>query len=240
MADRSQHVKQIMENQTRYDLNAAIENWRMELAAQANLTAEIRRELETHLRDAITGFRQRGLNDEESFWLARRRVGQPQQLGEEFVKADSVAVWRERVFWMTIGVVGSFVFTTSQDILSVRLLSSNWLGWFYLIPFFLLVGAVLMIRRRSAPSFSGRFENLSGRNHFRDWVLCAVFSITVLIAYLGSRHLSTSGDGFGSLIQAGVIIGKFDSWISSAVWPAIMVLVLLLTPARNRKNPKRA
>ena len=56
-----------MENQTRYDLNAAIENWRSELAAQVGLTTEIRRELETHLRDAIAGFQQRGLNDEESF-----------------------------------------------------------------------------------------------------------------------------------------------------------------------------
>ena len=77
-----------MENQTRYDLNAAVENWRNELAAQPNLASDDRRELETHLRDAIAGFQQRGLNDEESFWLARRRVGQPQQLVEEFVKAD--------------------------------------------------------------------------------------------------------------------------------------------------------
>jgi hypothetical protein len=75
-----------MENQTRFDLNAAVENWRNELAAQPNLAAEDRRELETHLRDAIAGFQQRGLNDEESFWLPRRRVGQLQQLGEEFVK----------------------------------------------------------------------------------------------------------------------------------------------------------
>src|SRR5476651_615803 len=93
MADRSQHPGKIMEPQTRYDLNAAIENWRAELAAQPNLTAEIRRELETHLRAAITGFQHRGLNDEESFWLARRRVGQPQQLGEEFVKADPAKIW---------------------------------------------------------------------------------------------------------------------------------------------------
>ena len=77
-----------MENQTRFDLNAAIENWRNELAAQPNLASDDRRELETHLRDAIAGFQQRGLNDEESFWLARRRVGQPPKLGEEFVKAD--------------------------------------------------------------------------------------------------------------------------------------------------------
>jgi len=102
MADRSQHPQQIMENQTCYDLNAAIESWRQELAVQASLTAEVRRELETHLRDVITGFRQRGLNDEESFWLARRRVGQPQQLGEEFVKADPAKVWRERIFWAAI------------------------------------------------------------------------------------------------------------------------------------------
>jgi hypothetical protein len=36
MVDRSQHPRQIMETQTRYDLNAAIENWHSELAAQPN------------------------------------------------------------------------------------------------------------------------------------------------------------------------------------------------------------
>lgn len=84
MADRSQHLGQIMETQTRYDLNAAIENWRQELAVQPNLTAEVRRELETHLRDAIAGFQQRGLNDEESFRMACKTIGQLRQIGKEF------------------------------------------------------------------------------------------------------------------------------------------------------------
>jgi hypothetical protein len=105
MAGRSQLIEQIMENQTRFDLNAAIESWRQELAAQPNLASDDRRELETHLRDAIAGFQQRGLNDEESFWLARRRVGQPQQLGEEFVKADPAKAWRKRIFWMSLGII---------------------------------------------------------------------------------------------------------------------------------------
>ena len=91
-----------MENQTRFDLNAEIESWRNELAAQPNLASDDRRELETHLRDAIAGFQQRGLNDEESFWLARRRVGQPQPLDEEFVKSNPARVWRERFFWTAI------------------------------------------------------------------------------------------------------------------------------------------
>ncbi|MEI9866141.1 MAG: hypothetical protein WDN00_16625 [Limisphaerales bacterium] len=89
-----------METRTRYDLNAAIENWRAELAAQPALTADNRHELETHLRDAIAGFQQRGLNDEESFWLACKRVGKPQKLNEEFVKSAFIKAWRERVFWM--------------------------------------------------------------------------------------------------------------------------------------------
>jgi hypothetical protein len=67
-----------MENQTRFDLNAAVENWRNELAAQPNLASDDRRELETHLRDAIAGFQQRGLNDKESFQLAREKIGQLQ------------------------------------------------------------------------------------------------------------------------------------------------------------------
>jgi hypothetical protein len=101
-----------MENQTRFDLNAAVENWRSELTAQPPLTSENRRELETHLRDALTELKARGLSDEESFWLARRRVGQPQKLAEEFAKADPTKVWRERVFWMWLAL---FLSCTLED-----------------------------------------------------------------------------------------------------------------------------
>jgi hypothetical protein len=94
---------------TPFDLNAALENWRAELAAQSALTPDAQRELETHLRDTFAELKLRGLNEEESFWLARRRVGQPQKLAEEFVKADPMQIWRERVFWMTASVIGYFV-----------------------------------------------------------------------------------------------------------------------------------
>jgi hypothetical protein len=100
MAESSQHALQIMETQTCFDLNAAIEKWRQELAAQPNLAVPDQRELETHLRDTLAELQQRGLNDEESFWLARRRVGQPQQLDEEFAKDNPKNVWRERLFWV--------------------------------------------------------------------------------------------------------------------------------------------
>ena len=98
MAHRPQHTLQIMETQTRFDLDAAIAKWQQELAAQADLAPIVRRELETHLRDTVRELQGRGLGNEESFWLARRRVGQPGQLGEEFAKSDPANLWRERTF----------------------------------------------------------------------------------------------------------------------------------------------
>jgi len=110
-----------METQTRYDLNADIEKWRSELAAQPNLTPEVRRELETHLRDAIAGFQQRGLNDEESLWLACKRVGELPQLGKEFKKVmHANPYWNRR---LAIAAWALFVFSfllPSYD---------NMLGW---------------------------------------------------------------------------------------------------------------
>jgi hypothetical protein len=94
-----------METQTRFDLNAAIAAWQQELAAQPDLTPVVRRELETHLRDTITDLEGRGLNGEESFWLASRRTGRPQQLGEEFAKTDPANAWKDRVFWIVAGLL---------------------------------------------------------------------------------------------------------------------------------------
>ena len=141
-----------METQTRYDLNAAIENWRVELAAQPNLTVKVRRELETHLRDAIAGFQQRGLNDEESFWLACKRVGQPPQIGEEFAKADPTAVWRERVFWMTLALLAYSLWSMATNSTTGMLINavSNWYAlhshngsnyWFGLNP--IVLGSIM-------------------------------------------------------------------------------------------------
>jgi len=234
MAGRSQLPVQIMENQTRFSLNIAIENWRLELAAQPNLAPDDRRELETHLRDAIAGFQQRGLNEEESFWLARRRVGQPQPLGEEFAKTDPTVVWRGRVFWMTISLVGSYVFMTWKDLLTTWLnpTSNGWTDFIYLIPLLVLIGAVIMIRR-------GRVPN---PNHFKNitpWIaaggLFFILTATVLTAFFRGRHLPSN-----DMLNAGYNLGMVLSWLGNAVWPAVMVLILLLTSERNRKTPKLA
>ena len=91
-----------METHPSYDLNAAVENWRVELTSQADLTGDDRRELEVHLWEAIAELRERGLNEEESFLLARHRLGPTHEIADEFIKVNPGKVWRERIIWALI------------------------------------------------------------------------------------------------------------------------------------------
>jgi len=94
-----------MENQTCFNLNDALTNWREELTSQPGVSPEAARELESHLVDAVADLQQRGLREEEAFWLARRRLGPAENLAAEIVKADPSRIWTERVFWMVIGLI---------------------------------------------------------------------------------------------------------------------------------------
>lgn len=249
MAGRSQLPVQIMENQTRFDLNAAVENWRNELAAQPNLASDDRRELETHLRDAIAGFQQRGLNDEESFWLARRRVGQAQQLGEEFVKADPAKVWRERVFWVAIALlmlqiwssINFYFMAMIPDVLargdnaySILLRSTIFYGPIILIAIFLVLGR--MNKKNVVWGFL-----FSSRLLFVVWAAVLVLAANTLHEYsqrlllfntlpIDLKKLPNFGRAFFGL-----------SFLSSFIQPCLLIaLIAWLMPPQNRKTPKRA
>jgi hypothetical protein len=232
-----------MENQTRYDLNTAIENWRQELAAQAGLTLDVRRELETHLRDAITGFQQRGLNDEESFWLARRRVGQPQQLGEEFVKADPAKIWRERIFWMAIATL-TFTFWSHfcgflEDALRALFPDTIWLhqapgaNLVFLLLFLLpLLAFALFLTHNRIPRAGLKLKLLLKSRI----IFCLVLTIMFLTLETCSMIKSLSYARLNHAEQ-----GLLVAMLLNTPLPLIAIaLATWFLPTQNRKTPKRA
>jgi hypothetical protein len=220
-----------MATQTRFDLNAAIETWRNELAAQPQLTPDDRRELERHLADAIADLRGRGLNEEEAFWLARRRIGQPRQLAEEFVKENPSEVWRERIFWMALALVGSYAFRTWADFLMTWVNQPSQKNVYFIslaVPLAVLIWAIIVIRRRS----------ILVQNHYSFWRpacgLLVVLMATFLAAYFRARSLP--GD---NMVAVGYDIGLVMSWVGNAVWPVATVLAVLLTQEWKRKLSKQ-
>jgi hypothetical protein len=236
-----------MENQTRYDLNAAVENWRNELAAQPNLASDDRRELETHLRDTIAGFQQRGLNDEESFWLARRR-GQPQQLVEEFVKANPTAVWRERVFWVALGII---FWQLTLMLVNVARIALNYLTpglrlFYHKIGFWpvdvaILIAGIILARGWFVQSMRPAWFL---KNRF--WLVLSVMVLIVLMAAtqigiirqidLNRGYDSVAGWGLGTWFHH--FLHLTLGYLEFGVAP--LIFLILLFPPQNRKTPKHA
>ena len=210
-----------MATQSRFDLNTALETWRNELTAQPQLTPNDRRELERHLTDSIAELRGRGLVDEESFWLARRRIGRPQQLAEEFKKVNPGSVWPERAFWMAVALVGSYAFKTWSDLLAIRI--PVWFFGGLIAPPVVLLVAAMIIRRdpasRNDPSTLKPALGMLG-------VLIATF----FAAGIGSRHLPGN-----NMVSVGYYIGVVMSWIGNAAFPVAVLLFVLLTQKRAQK-----
>jgi hypothetical protein len=103
VADGSRNAGKIMENQTSFDLNRAIRDWRQNLEPSPALRGQDLDELESHLRDSTATLQATGLSAEESFLVAVRRIGQPTVLETEFGKINAPHVWLDRVLWMLIG-----------------------------------------------------------------------------------------------------------------------------------------
>jgi len=106
-----------MENKTPFDLNAAVQRWRAELAKSPNFRADDLDELESHVRDSEASLRALGLTSEEAFLIAVRRTGAGDVIAAEFATVNRSYVWQSRLLWMSAAWILSPLF-----LLPVRML----------------------------------------------------------------------------------------------------------------------
>jgi hypothetical protein len=128
-----------MENQTSFDLNAAIQRWRGELAKSSSFRADDLDELESHLRDSESSLQAQGLTAEEAFLIAIRRTGSGDVLAAEFATVNASSVWLDRLLWMITGsITMSALWSLTTTLLFVRTI----FAWFVpaILAFALIVG----------------------------------------------------------------------------------------------------
>lgn len=89
-----------------FNLENAIYEWKQRVQQAESVTQENVDELEEHLREAIPGFVQKGLTEEEAFQVASMRLGEHAVLSKEYGKVNGTSVWRRRILWMLFGYVG--------------------------------------------------------------------------------------------------------------------------------------
>ena len=82
-----------MENRTEFNLENNIQKWKAILTKKNNLTKSNIIELENHLIDLIDDLESKGLNEEESFIIAKKRIGKTELKG-----SLSVQSWQRKQF----------------------------------------------------------------------------------------------------------------------------------------------
>jgi hypothetical protein len=95
-------------------LEELLQHWKRDLRPMEGLRPLDVEELEQHVRDSIADLTAKGLNDEEGFLIATRRLGEHCSLGGEFAKVNGSHIWTRRAFWMLAGyllmqICGMFV-----------------------------------------------------------------------------------------------------------------------------------
>jgi hypothetical protein len=96
-----------------FDVEQQLEDWRTRFTRTEAMRGTDIEELEQHVRDSIATLMSNGLNAEEAFLIATRRVGSPAALDREFGKVNGDYVWGHRALWMIAGALTYLVCGTA-------------------------------------------------------------------------------------------------------------------------------
>jgi hypothetical protein len=183
-----------MENQTPFDVNAAINGWRSTLAQTSAFRTADLDELELHLRDAIRDLESRDLSQDEAFTIGIRRVGAVPALAAEFTRVNGHRQWIDRALWMLAGWV--FISTVQIDIASFGLLrmTTRLTGFLSTSILVLVWAAPLLLAVLTLLSIGPwRTDFLRGaRQWLRKPAALAAVAFVVLMLSDGFRFLATA------------------------------------------------
>lgn len=185
-----------MENRTEFNLENNIQNWKSILIRKNNLTRSNIIELENHLLDLIEELESKGLNKEESFLIAKKRIGKIDDICLEFDKVNNNFSFINKFIPYLKGVLIYISFIIlSKLFLVITLLLSQKLNIdkssFNIISIILLIFA-------SISFFSIIYFNLKKDNHLLSKlsslnVLVPLIIISSLITYRLSAQIPLPG-----------------------------------------------
>jgi len=181
-----------------FDLNQEILKWRNSLAKSETLDESALDELESHLREEIECLASGSLSEEESFWIARRRLGGAGDLPGEFAKINRSAVLRGRLFWMAGGALaymlaiqsGAAASKLSVLFASLGGLRGPGLGLVAVASELLVLGLILYLSYRvhtricNNPGFSRWASHITGRI-----ILFAALAVSFAVLALAATRM---------------------------------------------------
>lgn len=107
-----------MANQAPFDLDNSVTQWKNTVSKDPSFTKENIDELEDHLLDEIQNLNRLGLAQEESFMIAKRRIGEFEVLGQEYGKINKKIYFYRRVLPYLKGMLCFLAFSKFLKLLA--------------------------------------------------------------------------------------------------------------------------
>jgi hypothetical protein len=218
-------------------LEELLRHWKRDLRPMEGLRPLDVEELEQHVRDSIADLTAKGLNDEEGFLIATRRLGEHCSLGGEFAKVNGSHIWTRRAFWMLAGyllmqICGMFV----SGVVSLGQVSAVMMGGNgtvlacvsigLTVAFW--IGVLLWFRRWTHAGHDGRtIAQFLGRSS-TPVVVFAFMAIVVVtgLVKIGSQEVIVRLTSAQALGEAAFISGCANAAFAFLVPLAFIVLML--------------
>lgn len=232
-----------------FDLNRSISAWRRRMQEASMSRVEILDELETHLRDSVSALQSKGLNSEEAFLIASRRIGDHEPLAAELTKVHPGEWITSRLAWMLFGMLGMSCLgdvwsagSTAWVLIGNQFgINGSHLGWFATLANSLIWVAVVV-------SLAWRTKS-RGLPGLSSWKTSASFRSKALLAFVG---LAFAGKALSTVIPIFALrtitpsdlgeaygILRWESFTRiTLVWLVAIFVLIRITRKLGTQNPK--
>jgi hypothetical protein len=219
-----------------FQLNKSLEDWRRKLTNSNSLTKSDVDELESHLLDEIDALKEKGLTEEESFFVACGRIGSTDLLSNEFSKVNFNFIWLKKFLWLLSGYLiisfsqqlsGTLSCFLTATVSEITTLSSN--GMTYLNLALNIIFSTLLLCLLFLPkymlisSFQSKFNSLLVH---KKWLLIIVFLLFIFMNTIGFTLLK------GLLVRI-IMTSQYGYLIAgevgfTVIWSVILCLLFVI------------
>ncbi|MEN0049403.1 MAG: permease prefix domain 1-containing protein [Bacteroidota bacterium] len=105
-----------MEHRTKFDLDQNVAQWKARLSKSQKMTSENIEELSDHLYSEIEELQELGLDEEEAFLVARKRIGSIDCIAAEFRKVNNKLLFAKELMPYIKGILILLAFSLLVDL----------------------------------------------------------------------------------------------------------------------------
>ena len=105
-----------MDRENDFDIQKQIRSWESKIRTEPSLTESDAEELKSHLLDSIDTLQDAGLDDQEAFLVASKRIGNINDWGQEYLQENNTILQIRRSAVILAGVLIYFFFNNLIEI----------------------------------------------------------------------------------------------------------------------------